>query len=146
MFVYKKHNLSKQDLFFYLIFAVTKICVAMRLAEDRTRMGGIFIGISKIHGPRPPRASWFFITTSGVTTSWYLFQKVEKAASFCCENNYDLWKELQPLTIFAKRFIVDVWQDSEYALDLNMPAFWIYQGSEYARVVNMLLVLKMSGF
>ena len=29
---------------------------------------------------------------------------------------------------------------------LNIPAFWIYGGSEYTSVLNMLLVLNMSGF
>ena len=29
---------------------------------------------------------------------------------------------------------------------LNMPEFWIYGGSEYVRVLNMVLVLNMSGF
>ena len=65
---------------------------------------------------------------------------------------FNLWKHLQPLTILAKRFIVDVWQGSEYASDfeyasvLNIPAFWTYQVCEYARVLNMLMVLNMSGF
>ena len=47
-----------------------------------------------------------------------------------------------PLTIFAKRSIVDAWQGfeytpgSEYALVLDMPDLWIYQGFEYARVTH----------
>ena len=45
--------------------------------------------------------------------------------------------------IFEKRFIVVVWQCSEYAsgskyaATLNMSGFWIYQGSKYARVLNV---------
>ena len=35
---------------------------------------------------------------------------------------------------------------SEYTRVLNMPRFWIYRGSECARVLNMALVLNMSGF
>ena len=56
------------------------------------------------------------------------------------------------ITIFAKRFIVDIWQDSEYTSDfeyasvLNIAGFWIYQGCQCARVLNMLLVLIMSEF
>ena len=56
------------------------------------------------------------------------------------------------LTIFAKRFIVEVWQGSEYVSDfenataLNIEGFWIYQSFEYATVLNMPLVLNMSGF
>ena len=59
-----------------------------------------------------------------------------------------LQKYLQPLTIFAKRFIVEVWQGSEHASDasfLNIREFWIYQSSEYPRILNMLLVLNISG-
>ena len=57
-----------------------------------------------------------------------------------------------PLNIFAKRFIVDVWQGSKYASNfengsvLNIRGFRTYHSSEYARVLNMLLVLKMSEF
>ena len=36
----------KKNLLFHLIFAITKICVAMRLAEDRTRMGGVQFQLS----------------------------------------------------------------------------------------------------
>ena len=44
-----------------------------------------------------------------------------------------------------------MWQGSVYASDfeyasvLNIAGFWIYQGYEYAGVLNMLLVLNMSG-
>ena len=36
-----KQALSKQNLFFPIYFAITKICVVIVLAEDRTRMEGI---------------------------------------------------------------------------------------------------------
>ena len=36
--------------------------------------------------------------------------------------------------------------DFEYTTVLNLPVFWIYQGCEYARVLNMLLVLEISKF
>ena len=39
------------------------------------------------------------------------------------------------LNYFTKRFIVDIWQGSEYNSDF-----------EYPIVLNMLLVLNMSGF
>ena len=54
------------------------------------------------------------ITASGETTSRHLFHEVENDK--LCENNYNLWKQLQPLTIPKKRFIVDAWEGSEYAL------------------------------
>ena len=60
-------------------------------------------------------------------------------------------KQLSPWTIFAKHFIVDVWQDSEYASDfeyarvLNIWGLWIFQVCEYARVLNMLLILNIIG-
>ena len=34
----------------------------------------------------------------------------------------------------------------EYARLLNIPGFWMYQGSEYTRVLSMFLILNMSGF
>ena len=36
----KKNDISKK-IFFPFNFAITKICVVIRLAEDGTRMGGI---------------------------------------------------------------------------------------------------------
>ena len=52
----------------------------------------ISIGISIIHDPRPLCAPKIFITTSGETTSRYLFHEVDNAASYAitiiCENNY----------------------------------------------------------
>ena len=49
---------------------------------------------------------------------------------------------MKAVNYFVKRFIVDVWQGSEYVLDfeydsvLNVPVFWIYQSCEYARVTQ----------
>ena len=43
-------------------------------------------------------------------------------------------------------FLIEYASDFEYASVLNIPVFWIYQGCEYAGVLNMLLVLNMSGF
>ena len=52
--------------------------------------------------------------------------------------------------VFVKRSTADAWQGDEYASDtqytrvdnmallLNMPAFCIYHGSEYARILNIL--------
>ena len=52
------------------------------------------------------------------------------------------------MTIFTKPSITDDWQPSEYtrvlnhasgfeyAEALNLPGFWIYQGSEYVRVIQ----------
>ena len=34
-------NKNSQNEFFFFFFAITKICVAMRLADGGTRMGGI---------------------------------------------------------------------------------------------------------
>ena len=51
------------------------------------------------------------------------------------------------VAIFAKHFIVDLWQYSEYALGCKL-----YQGSEYTfnskyvKVWNMFLVLNVLGF
>ena len=51
------------------------------------------------------------------------------------------------LTVFLKRFIVDVWHRRclNKPWVLNMPEFSIYRGSEYTRVLNMFLVLNMPG-
>ena len=74
--------------------------------------------------------------------SWYLFHEVGNATRLCCENYYDLRKQLQSLTIFAKRFIVDVWQHSEFDSDfeyvsvLNIRGFWIYQACHNARFLG----------
>ena len=60
-----------------------------------------------------------------------------------CENNYGRENNW--------RFIVDVWQGSDYASDFeyssfpNIAGFWIEQGYEYAGVLNTLLDLNMSG-
>ena len=52
------------------------------------------------------------------------------------------------LTIFIKRFIVDVWH--HWCLNktwiLNIPEFWLYRGSEYTRVLNLFLILNVLGF
>ena len=53
-----------------------------------------------------------------------------------------------PLTIFTKRFILDVWIISlGFWVRLG---FWISpssdRGSEYTRILNMFLILNMSGF
>ena len=52
-----------------------------------------------------------------------------------------------------QNFIVDVWQGSEYASDFEYAIILNVGGSEYtrivntyARVLNMLLVLNMPGF
>ena len=82
-----------------------------------------------------------------------MFHEVEDAASFYCENNYDLWKFLVELIIiFLKCFIVNVWQVSEYIFGFwisqrsECTCFWMYRSWEYARVLNMFLVQDMSGF
>ena len=35
--------------------------------------------------------------------------------SWYCEHNFNFWKQLQLLIIFAKRSLIDVWQGSKYA-------------------------------
>ena len=53
-----------------------------------------------------------------------------------------------PLTVFTKRFIVDVWHRRclNKLWILNMPELWIYRSSEYTRVLNMFLILNTPGF
>ena len=63
---------------------------------------------------------------------------------------YYLAKIIIAVSCFSKRSIVDIWQGSENAsgseyqkvlnmsLVLDVPEFWIYQGSEYARVTQGL--------
>ena len=83
----------------------------------------------KIHSPLPSRPHTFLhrVNTTGVKIRPLL------------KKNYHFYLLL---TIFAKHSIVDVWQGfeyipgSEYAVVLNMPVFWIYQGFEYARVTH----------
>ena len=57
---------------------------------------------------------------------------------------------MRSVAVFAKRSIIDVWQCSEYVSDskyamvlnmllvLNISGFWICHGSKYARVLNIL--------
>ena len=54
-------------------------------------------------GPRSPRESYFLhrITTSGETTSRYLFHEAENAASLNCEI-YDLLKIIIAVNCFRK--------------------------------------------
>ena len=98
-------------------------------------------GNIEIHGLRPLT---FLPPKLFLKNLWYLFHKVENVKSWHFENNYySLWKQWQPLTIFAKRSIVDFWQgskyvsSSEYASDLNIQGFWICQCSGYTRVLSM---------
>ena len=102
------------------------------------------MSISKIHGPWPHRGHSFLyrITTFGITTSRYLFhhetdfmksriRQAYTAKIFICENNYSRWLFSQnvPSKMFDR--VMNMPQI------LNMPALWIYRGSEYTRVVNM---------
>ena len=63
-----------------------------KLLLTANRLTHLYIskGISKIHGPRPPRT----LTNSGETTSRYSFHELENAESFAKiiiirENNYN---------------------------------------------------------
>ena len=69
------------------------------LAANRLIYLNISIVISKIHGPRLPRPIDFYIAQLllqwkldlYLKKSWYLFHKVEHAASLHCGNNYNLY-------------------------------------------------------
>ena len=59
---------------------------------------------------------------------------------------------LKAVKYFRKHFIVDLWQgfehvsDFEYTNVLTIKESWIYQGCEYARVLNILLFPNISDF
>ena len=62
--------------------------------------------------------------------------------SWYCKINYNLRKQLLLLIIFAQHFIVAILKcseftsGSEYPRALNIPLFWICQGSAFALVLN----------
>ena len=63
------------------------------LAANMVIYLNISMSIAKIHGPSTFRARHSFLhrtTTSGVTSSWYLFHELENATSLYWENNYNL--------------------------------------------------------
>ena len=79
--------------------------------------------------------------------------------SWYCENNYNLQNNYcVAVNYFSKRSTADVWKDSEYAssseyprilemfLLLNVPKFWIYQGSECASSFEYDRILNISEF
>ena len=49
----------------------------------------------------------------------------------------DLAKIIIAVNYFDKRSIVDVCHGFEYAIVLNIPGFWIWQGSENTRIEDM---------
>ena len=80
-------------------------------------------------------------------TYWGLFGTQSKI------NNVELWKNNYSfLTIFAKYFILNFWEYSEYVLGfkyvkvLNISNFYKYDGSECASTCNYERVLNVPGF
>ena len=66
------------------------------------KLGNLFEYVKNSPSSAPSRAMVFLhiMTTSGVTTLWYLFHEVKNTASLYSENN--LRKKLKPST-FTKR-------------------------------------------
>ena len=74
------------------------------------------------------------------------------------ENDFNMRKKIIAVSYFSKCSIVDAWQGSKYASGFEFPrvlnsrGFWIYfwfwmcQSFGYIRILNMHLVLNMSGF
>ena len=104
-----------------------------------------------------------WIKTSGVKirlalNKSYLFHELEGHEKLILQKKYIItWKKIKAINFFSKHSIADVWQGSEYAsssdyprilnmsLVLNVPKFWINQGSEFASGFECVLVLNGVG-
>ena len=106
------------------------------LAANRLIYLNISIGVSKFHGPLA-RHSFFYKNN-------YLWSNYLMIFILWSRKRWKLLlRNYFPLTVFTKRFIVNVWHrrcvNKPWAL--TMPQFPIYQGSEYVSGF-----LNMSGF